>query len=81
MLKSTCALLGITVLIAVVFCGVSQPVAPSHPYLLADGPEPPAPPIPIPWLRPDHSVRVADGPEPPAPPIPIPWLRPDRSAA
>jgi hypothetical protein len=71
MLKSMCALLGIAVLIAVMSCGAIQLAAPGHPRLLADGPEPPAPPIP--WLRPANSVRIADGPEPPAPPIP--WLR------
>jgi hypothetical protein len=71
MLKSTCALLGTALLIAVLFCGVSQPVASARPYLLADGPQPPPPPIP--WLSPDHHVRIADGPQPPPPPIP--WLR------
>ena len=55
MLKSMCALLGIAVLIAVMSCGAIQLAAPGHPRLLADGPEPPAPPIP--WLR--QTVRAA----------------------
>lgn len=49
MLKLACAILGITALIAVGSYGVSQPVAPGHSYLLADGPQPPPDPIPLPW--------------------------------
>jgi hypothetical protein len=65
MLKSTCAILGLAVLVAMVFCGVSQPVAPGHPCLLADGPQPPGDPIPIIWLQPDRSGRLrrAQAPE------------------
>ena len=56
MLKSTCAVLSIVVLAAMVFCCPSGPVVPSHPYLLSDGGQPPPPPIPIPW---PGNVRVS----------------------
>ena len=78
MLKLTCAILGIAVFIAVGFCGASQPVAPGHPYLVADGPYPPPDePQCWPWkcanlsgralqpVAPPHAYLVADGPEPP----------------
>jgi hypothetical protein len=77
MLKLTCAILGIAVFIAVGFCGALQPVAPGHPYLVADGPEPPPDLNCWPWncanhsgralqpVAPPHAYLVADGPEPP----------------
>jgi hypothetical protein len=77
MLKLTCAILGIAVFIAVGFCGASQPVAPGHPYLVADGPYPPPDRVCWPWdcanpsggalqpVAPPHPYLVADGPQPP----------------
>ena len=45
---------------------------------IADGTQPPAPPIPLPDgtqspALPTELIYVADGTQPPAPPIPLPW--------
>jgi hypothetical protein len=83
MLKSACVILGIAVLMAVGPCGASQPVAPGHPYLLADGPQP-VPPTCWPWSCANqsggasqpvalaHPYLLADGPQP-VPPTCWPW--------
>jgi hypothetical protein len=41
--------------------------------LKADGTDPPAQPIPVPWSLQDTKVLRADGTDPPAPPLPVPW--------